>query len=129
MHTHAGGCQLVTHVPPPGAALQREIRVPVRAVLSQPCPQRLPRRRADLTPVHQSVVVHVIKGDLLSVHVQTAYYRHWDLLELLKQISDAHINERLSRGGPHHMSSFTGRLLWRLLLVLRNLREISRPEV
>ena len=29
----------------------------------------------------------------------------WDLLELVKQLTDAHTNERLSRGGPHHMSS------------------------
>jgi len=41
------------------------------------------------------------------VHVQTAYHRHRDLLELLKHFSDAHINERLCRGGPPiHMSSF-----------------------
>jgi len=42
------------------------------------------------------------------VHVQTAYHRHRDLLELLKHFSDAHINERLCRGGPPiHMSSFS----------------------
>jgi hypothetical protein len=40
------------------------------------------------------------------MHVETAYHCHRDLLELLKNFSDAHIIERLSRGGPHHMSSF-----------------------
>jgi hypothetical protein len=42
----------------------------------------------------------------VSMHVKAAYDGHWDLLELLQNFSDAHINERLSRGGPHHMSSF-----------------------
>jgi hypothetical protein len=58
-------------------------------VLGKPAPQRLPRRRVDLTPAHPSVVVHVIEGDLLPVHVQPAYHRHWDLLELLKKLTDA----------------------------------------
>jgi len=39
------------------------------------------------------------------MHVQAAYHCHRDLLELLKHFSDAHIIERLRRGGPHHMSS------------------------
>jgi hypothetical protein len=30
-----------------------------------------------------------------------------DLFELLKTLTDAHTNERLRRGGPHHISSFT----------------------
>ena len=67
--TPAAG-QLLADIPPPGAALQRELRVPVRAVLGQPAPQRLPRRRTDLTPAHQPVVIHVIERDLLSVHVK-----------------------------------------------------------
>jgi hypothetical protein len=108
MHPQPRGRQLLTHVPPPGAALQRELRVPVRAVLGQPAPQRLPGCRAELTPVHQAVAVHIIERDLVPMHVQPAYHRHaWDLLELLKQLTDAHINERLSRGGPHHMSSLS----------------------
>jgi hypothetical protein len=53
-------------------------------VLTQPAPQRIARGRTDLTPPHQAVAVHVIKRDLLSMHVETAYYRHRDLLELLK---------------------------------------------
>jgi hypothetical protein len=40
------------------------------------------------------------------MHVETAYHCHRDLLELLKNFFDAHIIERLGRGGPHHMSSF-----------------------
>src|SRR6185437_15697189 len=84
---------------------QRELPIPVRAVLGQPAPQCLAGCRADLTPVHQPVVIDVIEGDLLSMHVQAAYHCHRDLLELLKHFSDAHIIERLRRGGPHHMSS------------------------
>jgi hypothetical protein len=107
MHAHTRSGQLLGDVPPPSAALQRELAIPIRAVPGQPHPQRRPRRRADLTPPHQPVAVHVIERDLLPVHVETAYHRHqWDLLELLKNFSDAQINERLSRGGPHHMSSF-----------------------
>jgi len=83
-HTHARGGQLLAHIPPPGAALQRELRVPVRAVLGQPTPQHVPRRRADLAPPHQAVVVHIIERDLLPMHVKPAYHRHRDLLELLK---------------------------------------------
>src|SRR5262249_17486418 len=75
--------------------------------LGQPAPQRVPGCRADITPVHQSVIIHVVERDLLPMHVKPAYHRHqWDLLELLKHSSDAHIIERLRRGGPHHMSSF-----------------------
>src|SRR6516164_4918544 len=107
MHAHPGGGQLFADVAPPGAALQRELASTIWAVLSQPGSQRLARRRTNLTPAHQPVTVDVIERDLLSVHVQTAYHRHRDLLELLKHFSDAHINERLCRGGPPiHMSSF-----------------------
>ena len=59
--------------------------------------------------MHQSVVIDVIEGDLLPMHVQAAYHGHRDLLELLKHFSDAHIIERLRRGGPHHMSSLDAR--------------------
>jgi hypothetical protein len=77
-------------------------------VLDQQTPQRLPGRWTDLTPVHQTVIIDVIESDLPPMHVETAYHRHRDLLELLKNFSDAHmITERLSRGGPHHMSSLS----------------------
>jgi hypothetical protein len=82
MHTHTRGRQLFTHVPPPSPALQREIRISACALLGQPAPQRRPRCRADLTPPHQTVIVYVIERDLLSMHVETAYHRHWDLLKL-----------------------------------------------
>src|SRR5271166_3917863 len=77
--------QLPDHIPPPRTALQRKLRVPTRAVLAQPTPQRLACGRPDLTGVHQAVVVHVIERDLLPVHVKPAYHRHqWDLLKLPK---------------------------------------------
>ncbi|VAZ70883.1 hypothetical protein LAUMK4_00623 [Mycobacterium persicum] len=97
MRHHPRHGQLLDHIPPPGTALQRELRVPARAVLTQPTPQHLAGCRPDLTPVHHTVVVHVIKRDLLPVHVKPAYHRHqWDLLKLPKTLTDAHINERLS---------------------------------
>src|ERR1700737_3253864 len=89
MRHHTGGRQLFDHIPPPGATLQRELAITIRAVLAQPAPQRLARGRTNLTPVHQAVVIHVIKRDLLSVHVKAAYHGHRDLLELLKHFLDA----------------------------------------
>src|SRR5215208_4003894 len=107
MHPYPRGRQRLADIPPAGAALQRKLAITVRAMLGQPHPHRFPRRRPDLAPMHQPIVVDIVERDLLPVHVQTAYHRHQrDLLELLKNFSDAHINERLSRGGPHHMSSF-----------------------
>ena len=88
MHAHIGGSQLLAHIPPTGAALQRELSIPVGAVLVQPTPQRGPRCRPDLPPPHQSIVVHVVERDLLPMHVKPAYHRHWDLLTLPKT-SDA----------------------------------------
>jgi hypothetical protein len=72
MHPHARSRQFLAHIPPPGAALQRELAVPLRAMFAQSPPQRFPRRRPDLTPMHQPVVIHVTERDLLPVHVQPA---------------------------------------------------------
>jgi hypothetical protein len=76
MHAHPRAGYLFGDVPPPSATLQRELRVPIRAVLAQPRPQRLPRRRADLTPPNQPVVIHIVERDLLPMHVKPAYHRH-----------------------------------------------------
>src|SRR5687767_10639917 len=105
MHLDSRAHQLFADVPPPGAALQRELAT-IGPALAQPAPQRRAGGRTDLTPMHQPVVVHIIERHLLSMHVEPAYHCHRDLLELLKPFTDAHIIERLSRGGPHHMSSF-----------------------
>jgi len=86
MRPESRSAQLLHDIPPPRAALQRELRITVGVMLGQPAPQRLARCRTDLAPAHQPVAVHVIKRDLLSVHVQAAYHRHRDLLELLKQL-------------------------------------------
>src|ERR1700741_2532546 len=107
MRHHTDGRQLLAHVTPPGAALKRELRVPIRAVLAKPAAQRSSCRRADLTPLHQPVVVYVFKGDLLSMHVQTAYDGHRDLLELLKHFSDAPYQRASApRGSPSHVIFF-----------------------
>jgi hypothetical protein len=84
MHIHARGRALLADIPPPGAALQRELTIPIGTVLGQPAAQRFPRRRTNLTQVHQTVLIDEIDRDLLSMHVQTAYDRHRDLLALLK---------------------------------------------
>ena len=76
MRHHPRCGQLLDHIPPPGTALQRELRVPARAVLAQPRPQRLQRRRADLTPPNQPVVIHIVEHDLLPMPVKPAYHRH-----------------------------------------------------
>jgi len=82
-HTRSG--QLLHHEPPPGAALHRDIPATVGAVLTQPATQHISRGRTNLTPPdHSRVDVHVIERDLLSMHVETTYDRHWDLLTLPK---------------------------------------------
>jgi hypothetical protein len=76
MWAHAGGRQFLDHVPPPGAALQRELGVPIRATLGQPRPQRRAGCRPDLTEPNQPVVIHIVERDLLPMHVKPAYHRH-----------------------------------------------------
>ncbi|MGP0081528.1 hypothetical protein, partial [Mycobacterium sp.] len=101
MHPHPGGGQLLADIAPPGATLHRELAVTVWTVFSQPVSQRLARRRTNLPPMHQPLVIDIVERNLLSVHVQAAYHRHqWDLLEFLKPFfRRPTIIERLSRGG------------------------------
>ena len=88
--------QLLDHIPPPGAALYRDLRVPGRAVLAQPAPQRRAGSRTDLPAAHQpGTGIHVVERDLLPMHVKSAYHRHWDLLKLPKKLRRK-LNERLS---------------------------------
>ena len=67
---------LAQTIPPPGAALQRELAITIRAVLGQPAPQRTTRGRTNPTPPHHTVVIHVIERDLLPVHVKATYDCH-----------------------------------------------------
>ena len=48
MRTHTRSRQLLDHIPPPGAALQRKLTITIGAMLGQPAPQRLACRRPDL---------------------------------------------------------------------------------
>jgi hypothetical protein len=66
-HPHIGGGQLLGHIPPTGAALQRELTIPVRALPAQPTPQRASRRRPNLPASHKAIVVD--RG-LLLMHVK-----------------------------------------------------------
>jgi hypothetical protein len=65
-HPHIGGGQLLGHIPPTGAALQRELTIPVRALPAQPTPQRA-SRRPNLPASHKAIVVD--RG-LLLMHVK-----------------------------------------------------------
>src|SRR4051812_40180996 len=76
-------------------------------MLGKPAPQHLPGAWTDLTrPYFPGFGVHIVECQLLPMHVEAAYDRHWTFLELLKNFSDA-ISVRPSRGGPQHISSFT----------------------
>jgi hypothetical protein len=79
--------ELLDHIPPPGAALHRHLRIAVRAMLAQPAPQRRAGCRPDLTAAHQpGIGIHIIERDLLPMHVKPAYHRHRDLLKLPKKL-------------------------------------------
>jgi len=85
MRHRPGSGQLLHHIPPSSAALQGEFSVPVRAMLAQPLPQSQAGSRTDLTRANFSGYgVHVVECQLLPMHVEAAYDRHLDLLELLK---------------------------------------------
>jgi hypothetical protein len=80
MRGDPGQLELLDHVPPAGAALQRE-RGRLAGELLQPTPQVLPAGRGELAlPLLAGVDVDPVVGDLPSVHVQPAYDAHRDLL-------------------------------------------------
>jgi hypothetical protein len=76
--------QLVGDVQPPGARLDHELSVvDAGEPLLKPCRQMRPVGRRDLAPRHLiRGRVHIVEGQLLTVHVQRAYNPHRDLLKL-----------------------------------------------
>src|SRR5580692_8293848 len=85
MRCDTGRGQLLSHVPPPGAPLDRERRILNAGEPGQPGPQVLPVSRGDLPALH--LPAHgagVVEGDLFPVDIQPAYDGHRDLLKLRK---------------------------------------------
>ena len=89
----------------PVPALQRELAIPVRTMLAQPAPQRLPCRWTNLTPCTNPVVVHVIKGDLLSMHIKAPTMVIGTCLTCCEHLP-SYTTSMHAEGVPHHMSSF-----------------------
>jgi hypothetical protein len=89
------GCgQLLDHIPPPGAPLDRERDILDVGEPRQPGSQVLPVGRADLPALHLSGYrVEVVEGDLFPVDIQPAYDGHRDLLMLRR---DAHPSMRIA---------------------------------
>jgi hypothetical protein len=88
---HPSVLQLLHHVTPPSATLRRERHIADAVEAAQPHRQMPPIRRGDLPPLQLSRLgVDIVEGELLSVDVQSAYDRHWDLLMLRDLMSNAH---------------------------------------
>src|SRR6476661_3244492 len=81
MRCDTGRGQLPSHVPPPGAPLDRERHILNAGEPGQPGPQVLPVSRGDLPAPHlPGLGVEVVEGDLLPMDIQPAYDGHRDLL-------------------------------------------------
>jgi len=84
----AGRGQLLRHVPPAGAPLQRERDVVPAAEPRQPGTQVRPVGRGDLAALHlPGRGVQIVERELLPVDIQPAYDGHRDLLKLQRGIS------------------------------------------
>jgi hypothetical protein len=95
---HSSTAQLFHHVPPPGAALHRELHIGHTVETAQPHRQIPPIGRSDLPPRQLSRrPVDIVEGQLLSVQIQPAYDRHGNLLTLRDTLmSNAHQARRLA---------------------------------
>src|SRR3954468_11898454 len=72
--------QLLDHIAPPGAPLQREGHVRAAGETAQPGPQALPVRRRDPPRGDLSAVgVHVVERQLLAMNIDPTHNRHQDL--------------------------------------------------
>jgi hypothetical protein len=97
--------QLLDHVPPAGAALQRE-RGPLAGELLQPAAQVLTVGGDELATLALAAVgVDQVVGDLAAVHVKPTSDSHRDLLRA-PPTGLQHDHPCLSRRGSLHMSSF-----------------------
>src|SRR5215203_4145935 len=97
--------ELLDHIPPAGAALQRERGLPAGELL-QPHPQVLTVGRGELAALAlAAVAVDPVEGDLAAVHVKPTYDSHRDLLRA-PPTGLQHDHPCLSRRGSLYMSSF-----------------------
>jgi len=88
MRRDAGPGQLLGHIPPAGAPLQRERDVIVAGEPHQPGPQVHTAGRGDLAALHlPGRGVQIVERELLPVDVEPAYDGHRDLLEFQRGIS------------------------------------------
>jgi len=88
MRRHTGRGQLLGHVPPAGASLQRELHVVAGGEPHQPGPQVHPVGRGDLTALHlPGHRVEIVESQLLPVDIEPAYDGHRDLLKLQRGLS------------------------------------------
>src|SRR5215203_2882878 len=100
--------ELLDHIPPAGAALQRERGLPAGELL-QPHPQVLTVGRGELAALAlAAVAVDPVEGDLAAVHVKPTYDSHRDLLRA-PPTGLQHDHPCLSRRGSLYMSSFITR--------------------
>ena len=69
--------QLLHHIPPPGAALQREMDVVLAGEPGQPPPQMLPVSGGNPAPLYlPGRGLKKVEGQLAAVHVKRAYDGH-----------------------------------------------------
>ena len=88
MRRDAGRGQLLGHIPPAGAPLQRERDVIAAGEPYQPGPQVHTVGRGDLAALHlPGRGVQIVERELLPVDVEPAYDGHRDLLKLQRGIS------------------------------------------
>ena len=89
----AGRGQLLGHIPPARAPLQRERDVLTAGEPRQPGPQVHPVGRGDLAAAYlPGHGVEIVESDLLPVDIQPAYDGHRDLLTLLRAPMRPHAN-------------------------------------
>ena len=99
MRRHADRGQLLRHVPPAGAPLQRERDVAAAGEPRQPRAQVRAVGRGDLAALHlPGLGVQVVEGDLFPVDVEPAYDGHRDLLKLRRGREQAPPREMPLRG-------------------------------
>ena len=110
MRAHPGRGQLLGDITPPGAPLERQMRLRLPGQMpGQPAGQMRPIRRRDPAPLQLTGVgVDTVEGDLLPMDVQSSYDGHRDLLKLPRAPSAPVRNDHPSElRRPLHRSGTT----------------------
>lgn len=96
MLPHPGPGQFLDHIPPPDAALHRQVCIDLvrfRPPPAQPGRQMTTISRTDPAgPQLTSISVDQVEGDLLPMNVQPSYDGHRDLLKLHERIPAPDVN-------------------------------------